>query len=335
MLTSRLKDSKIARRFSDVLPHHLKRQREDLDALMARYTTSNLRAGLSAEEFRRGLDSFLSLDDHAMEGYADPDRQRDLSVRFHWGHNHDFGSFALPGRMGDRHLNLITAYVSMGALPMDLTGKRVFDIGCWTGGTSLLLAAMGAAEVYAIEEVRKYADAANYLAHAFAVDDRVTVHNRSLFDCTTAELQDRFDVVHYSGVIYHVSDPILSLRTCFNALRDGGTCLVETQSFGGYRGTRRQLNVSRRNGTSRRRPGFAVVRYNGPRLTHSGTAEERSRGGWNWFVPSAAALQNMMEDVGFTDVACSGLVGNRLFAFGTRRAHVDMLRAGLSAPKIR
>jgi hypothetical protein len=48
----------------------------------------------------------------------------------------------------------------------------------------------------------------------------------------------------------------------------------------------------------------------------------------------------MMEDVGFTDVACPGLTiaddyGQRLFAVGTRRAHVDMLRAGLSAPKIR
>lgn len=47
------------------------------------------------------------------------------------------------------------------------------------------------AEVYAIEGVRKYADAANYLAHGFAVDGRVTVHNRSIFDCTTAELNDQ------------------------------------------------------------------------------------------------------------------------------------------------
>lgn len=290
---------------------------------MSRYTTPYLRDGISAEDFRSRLDSFLSLDDHAMEGYAGSERQRDLSVRFHWGHDHDFGPFALKGRMTDHHLRLITTYVNMGVLPIDLTGKRVFDIGCWTGGTSLLLAAMGAVEVYAIEEVRKYADAANYLAHAFAVDDQVTVHKRSIFDCTTAELQDRFDIVNYSSVIYHVSDPILSLRICFNALRDGGRCLIETESL-----------------PDDQPSGRGFLRYLGPRFTHSGTAEERSRGGWSWFIPSAPALQKMMEDVGFTNVACPGLTiageyGQRLFAVGTRGAHVDMLRAGLSVPTIR
>jgi 2-polyprenyl-3-methyl-5-hydroxy-6-metoxy-1,4-benzoquinol methylase len=290
---------------------------------MSRYTTPRLRVDISIEDFRRSLDGFLSLDDHAMEGYADAERQRDLSVRFHWGHDHDFGPFALKGRMGDHHLRLIETYVSMGALPADLAGQRVLDIGCWTGGTSLLLAAMGAAEVHAVEEVRKYADAANYLAHAFAVDDRLTVHNRSLFECTTPELQDRFDIVNYSGVLYHVSDPILSLRICFNALRDGGTCLVETESLPG-----KQL------------PGLDLLRYLGPRHTHSGTPAERSRGGWNWFIPSAPTVRRMMEDVGFTDVVCHGMTvagdhGQRMFAVGTRQAHVDMLRAGLSAPKIR
>ena len=57
--------------------------------------------------------------------------------------------------MGDRHLVLLARYMDdFGAFPRDLSGKRVLDIGCWSGGTSLLFSALGA-EVVAVEEVRK------------------------------------------------------------------------------------------------------------------------------------------------------------------------------------
>jgi len=149
--------------------------RTAVQALMARYTTSHLRSDIEVADFRSRINEYLRLTDHAMEKYVDPARQRDLSVHFHWGHNHDFGTFRLRGRMGDRHIRLISRYAQMGAIPLDLAGASVFDIGCWTGGTSLLFAAMGAS-VYAIEEVRKYAECASYLAYAFGVEDRLRAY---------------------------------------------------------------------------------------------------------------------------------------------------------------
>src|SRR5207245_11440784 len=107
--------------------------------------------------------------DAAGEGYADPARQRDLSVQFEWGHHHDFGTFSMAGLMQDRHIHVLAAFMTLFGIPgRDLTGKSVLDVGCWTGGTSLLLAAMGA-RVVAIEEVAKYAECTGYLRDAFGV----------------------------------------------------------------------------------------------------------------------------------------------------------------------
>ena len=173
-----------------------------LELLMReRYTVEQL-VNLDAGAFREGLNAFLQLDDATMEGYTDPQRQRDLSVRFRWGHNHDFGTFALQGEMQNRHFWLLSSYIDQFGLPESLDGQRVLDIGAWTGGTSLLLHAMGA-EVVAIEEVRKYAEAIEYLAHAFSLT-RLSVIQASLFDCHGSLFDDRFDYVLFAGVLYHV-----------------------------------------------------------------------------------------------------------------------------------
>src|SRR5437899_3156086 len=67
-----------------------------LHGLMGRYTVEHL-VHMEPAAFEAGIRSFLDLRDPDMEGYRDPTRQRDLSIRFHWGHDHDFGSFALRG----------------------------------------------------------------------------------------------------------------------------------------------------------------------------------------------------------------------------------------------
>jgi 2-polyprenyl-3-methyl-5-hydroxy-6-metoxy-1,4-benzoquinol methylase len=281
---------------------------------MGRYRVESL-VGESPEAFQERIVGFLQLEDASMEGYEDPSKQRDLSIRFRWGHDHDFGAFRLRGQMEDRHLWLLSTFMErFGALPRDLTGKSVLDIGCWTGGTSLLLAAMGA-EVMAIEEVRKYVDALTYVRDAFGLKN-LEPRNLSLYDCSGPEFQDRFDYVLYAGVLYHVTDPVLSLRIVFDSLRDGGTSLIETAAIPA-RG--------------------AMVRYEGPRVFGTGDAKSLTRSGWNWFVPSTGALEQMIRDVGFADVRVPPKLtkNKRAFAVARRAEHVDMLRAGLSTPGIR
>lgn len=263
--------------------------------------------------FKRSLDALLTISDGTMEGYNDLEKQRDLSICFHWGHNHDFGDFRIEGRMGNRHLTIPAQYIDVfHALPLDLQGAHILDIGVWTGGTSLLFAALGA-EVVAIEEVKKYADAVSFLKQAFDVE-RLTILNLSLYDLNDARFFDQFDYVFFSGVLYHVTDPIIALRIAFNALKDSGVCLVETYGI--------------------HHPEL-VVRYDGPNVFGAGSKDDLSRSGWNWFLPSRTALGAMLADVGFQDVTVGEVEDARICAVGHRTHFVDMLRAGLSVRAIR
>jgi len=286
--------------------------RQFLQAEMHRYRTSQL-VSVRPDEFRKDIETFLHMNDAGMEEFMDPRKQRDLSIKFHWGHNHDFGEFRLEGRMQNRHIDLLAGFMERFRLsPSDFTGKKVLDIGCWTGGTSLLLCALGAT-VIAVEEVKKYAEVVRYLQHAFGLANLEVLH-ASLFDCTTSEFQDAFDFVLFAGVLYHVTDPILALRITFNCLKDGGKCLLETYALDSAE---------------------SVVEYQGPGMLGPGSEEDLNRGGWNWFVPSPAALCRMMGDVGYQDVTVSEVIGARSMAAGTRHRHGDMMRGGLSVRAIR
>jgi SAM-dependent methyltransferase len=282
----------------------------------ARYRTDRLHT-LTPAAFRQAIDSRLGIDDAAAEGYSpkELERQRDLSIKFHWGHNHDFGEFRVEGRMLDRHIDLFANFIDLFPIVVDdFLDKDVFDIGCWTGGTALMLAALGS-RVLAIEEVKKYAETTQFLADSFGIGDRVTVLARSLYSCNNPEFYDRFDVVNFPGVVYHLSDPLIGLRILFNSLRVGGVILVESA------------------GIDHDEP---FCRFDGSLIHLSGSREQLNRGGWNWYWPSPSALERMMREAGFDEVeTCWHQPTGRVFGFGKKLAHVPICRAGLSVPDIR
>ncbi len=281
-----------------------------ISSLKAYYQVANL-VGVSPGEFQRRIEEFLSLDDAAMEGYQSSDQQRGRSVRFEWSEDHDFGDFQVKGMAQNRSSWLISMFMDqLSALQRDLTGKRVLDIGCWTGGTSLIMARMGAS-VVAIEEVKKYVDCLEYLCDSFGVTN-LEARNLSLYDLTADEFQDAFDIVLFGGVLYHLSDPVLGARITFDALREPGTCLLET----------------------------AVARSKERILEYAGKDEPGRGDGANWFFPAPNVVHAIMDEVGYRDIrglVCpqAGTPQDRMLAVGTKVAQVDMLRAGLSVPGIR
>jgi 2-polyprenyl-3-methyl-5-hydroxy-6-metoxy-1,4-benzoquinol methylase len=285
--------------------------RQKLIALMSAYHVDKL-INTDRHKFRQYIEGLIGTVDSEVEGYNDPSSQRDLSIKFYWGGNIDFGDFSMNGLMGDRAYDIITRLVDDYGLPIDLAGKRILDIGVWTGATSLLLAAMGG-EVHAIEEVVKYAQATQYIANAFAAN--ITVEAKSLYDLNDAKYFDQFDYVIYAGVIYHVSDPLLSLRIVYNALRDGGACYVESAGIGS--------------------DGAALL-YEGPSAVWGGSQEALSRRGWNFYIFSSAALRTMLTDSGFIDAEATFYTDyERVYGFGRRDQHRDLTRAGLSVRNIR
>lgn len=276
--------------------------------LMLNYQVKDL-VNIDPLSFKKKINQFLNTYDYNMEDFDDPERQRVLSVKFGWGHNHDFGDFSLKGKLGDRHIYIPAVFADLfKILPPSLDGLRILEIGTWTGGMSLLLCAMGA-HVVAIEEVKKYYESLKYLKNAFNINNLEPLH-LSLYDCTTSEFQDSFDIVLFTGVLYHVSDPILALRIIFNSLKDNGIILLETA-----------VTTSK----------DYILRYRNPIKVKNGKKQLLGRTGWNWFVPSPKALYQMMRDVGFTKIRVSGIIKGRCFAIGKRMTHVDFIRSGISA----
>lgn len=281
--------------------------------LMKQFTVDNLVA-TDPSTFKEKIDHYLGLDDSDMEGYTGESYQRDLSVKFHWGHNHDFGSFQLKGRMKNRHIEILTLFCDQFGVPLEsFRGLRILDIGAWTGGFSLLLSALGA-KVTALEEVKKYTDVLEFLRDSFGLED-FHVYNMSLFELDNEKFYDQFDVVLYSGVLYHVTDPILSLRILFNVLRDNGICLTES------------LTIAKNE---------PILEYSGAQMFSSGEQPNKNRQGWNWLIPSPTTVKSMLYDVGFSDVEIGiRMDKKRVLAVARRIKHVDMLRAGLARPNIR
>src|SRR5580704_15841438 len=61
-----------------------------IQQLMLRYQLKDL-VNVDSKSFRSRIDEFLRMQDAGMEGFQDPAKQRDLSIKFHWAHDHDFG----------------------------------------------------------------------------------------------------------------------------------------------------------------------------------------------------------------------------------------------------
>jgi len=201
----------VGKRLRSSEPHAIfdSKVEEIFDALKKQfdiYKTSNL-TGITPAEFTRSIQSRIGVIDVQIEGYSEDEieQQRDLSIKFQWGHNHDFGDFKLEGRMGDRHLKLLANFIALFPVSLeDFRDKHVFDIGCWTGGTTLVLATLSK-KVCAIEEVKKYAETVSFLLNSFDISDRVSVQSLSIYDCNSEEFIDEFDIVYFPGVIYHLS----------------------------------------------------------------------------------------------------------------------------------
>ena len=78
------------------------------------YNVSQLQ-GINSKEFRDHIDKKLGTIDSLIEGFSDDelDKQRDLTVKFYWGHNHDFGDFKVNDNMGDRHIILMAYFLKL------------------------------------------------------------------------------------------------------------------------------------------------------------------------------------------------------------------------------
>src|SRR4051812_27102107 len=93
------------------------------------------------------------------------------------------------------------------AVPADLHGRSVLDIGCNGGFYSIAMKKRGAGRVLGIDWDERYLAQARFAAEVSEVD--VEFKRLSVYDVAT--LRERFDIVLFMGVLYHLRHPLLAL----------------------------------------------------------------------------------------------------------------------------
>jgi tRNA (mo5U34)-methyltransferase len=163
--------------------------------------------------------------EHPIEFSSLPREQiLDLARKQNWVHSIDLGDgFVTPGEWAE------TPTIGEALNRIDFRGKKVLDIGCWDGKYSFLAEAGGASEVYATDLVsqRDFQEQPTFqLAHA-ALRSKVKYYpNLSVYDVKSLGISD-FDVVLFTGVYYHLKDPLRAFSTLRGVVRDGGLMVTE------------------------------------------------------------------------------------------------------------
>ncbi|MFL6450724.1 MAG: TIGR04290 family methyltransferase [Bryobacteraceae bacterium] len=93
------------------------------------------------------------------------------------------------------------------AIPEDLTGMSVLDIGCNGGFYSIEMKRRGAARVLGVDHDSQYLDQARFAANVLGFD----IEFRVLSVYELPSLKERFDLVLFMGVFYHLRHPLLAL----------------------------------------------------------------------------------------------------------------------------
>ena len=101
-------------------------------------------------------------------------------------------------------------------LPADLNGWRVLDVGCNAGFYSFELAKRGA-EVTAIDCDPHYLKQARWACQLLGLDSRIRFEQMQVY--SVARWRNRFDLVWFMGVFYHLRYPALALDILARATR--------------------------------------------------------------------------------------------------------------------
>jgi tRNA (mo5U34)-methyltransferase len=93
------------------------------------------------------------------------------------------------------------------ALPADLSGQSVLDVGCNAGFYSLEMKRRGASRVLGVDSDDRYLAQARFAAEVAGAD----IEFRRLSVYELPSLAETFDVVLFMGVLYHLRHPLLAL----------------------------------------------------------------------------------------------------------------------------
>jgi tRNA (mo5U34)-methyltransferase len=171
------------------------------------------------------------------------------------------------------------------AIPADLSGKSVLDIGCNAGFYSMEMKRRGAKRVLGIDSDERYLQQARFAAAMAEVD--IEFRRMSVYDVGT--LGEEFDLVLFMGVLYHLRHPLLALDLLHDVVRE--TLVFQSM----LRGSADVMDVARDYEFEERsifdEDAYPKLFFVEQRYAHDPT---------NWWIPNRACAEAMLRSAGFT-----------------------------------
>ena len=171
------------------------------------------------------------------------------------------------------------------AVPADLTGRNVLDIGCNAGFYALEMKRRGAARVLAVDHDPDYLKQARFAAEIAGLD--IEFARLSVYD--VGALGERFDVVLFLGVLYHLRHPLLALDLIReHVAKDLFVCQTM------------QRGDAAEEPLAEDYPFTETAIFERPTYPRLSFVEHRYAGdGTNWWVPNRACAKAMLRSAGF------------------------------------
>lgn len=171
------------------------------------------------------------------------------------------------------------------ALPSDLSGKTVLDIGCNGGFYSLEMKRRGAFRVVAIDSDVRYLEQARFAARVSDLE----IEFRQMDIYKVAELQEKFDLVLFMGVLYHLRHPLLALDLLYEHVVSS-TLVFQSLMRGTQAIKPVQENYPFSDVDVFKGDGFPLMYFVERRYADDPT---------NWWIPNRACVEAMLRSSGF------------------------------------
>lgn len=217
--------------------------------------------------------------------YTTVDIQKRIAALGEWFHNIEIGGVQTAPHhfLGDYPSFKWRGFQH--AVPADLSGKSVLDIGCNGGFYSIEMKRRKASRVVAIDFDADYLEQARFAAEVNGMD--IEFHRMDVYH--VADLREKFDLVLFMGVLYHLRHPLLALDLIhehvakdlllFQSLQRGANSVPPIEEDYPFEETE-----------IFEQSGYPVMHFVENSYSHDPT---------NWWIPNRACVEGMLRSSGF------------------------------------